>query len=134
MNAAALVFPYFCLLTAFVTVNNGRAKPVRALPWHAYVTSRSGSVCTVCPYPRPVTSGGASPRLRFQPHGSCQHHHHDARTQIKQVMDSLQLCDKIPAILPGSFCGLSGWERSQPPTASDARDQTRSTPIKREST
>lgn len=36
MNAAASLT--FSLLTAFVTVNNGRAKLLRALPWHAYVT------------------------------------------------------------------------------------------------
>lgn len=45
MNAAASLT--FCLLTAFVTVNNGRAKLLWALPWHAYVTRPDREVFAV---------------------------------------------------------------------------------------
>lgn len=45
MNAAASLT--FCLLTAFVTVNNGRAKLLWALSWHAYVTRPDQEVFAV---------------------------------------------------------------------------------------
>lgn len=45
MNAAASLT--FCLLTAFVTVNNGRANLLWVLPWHAYVTRPDKEVFAV---------------------------------------------------------------------------------------